>query len=306
MLFICLHQIHSSIIRQNSLEGCIKMRLDMNTGDSIVISDIKDFSIQQTLECGQCFRWHKAGEDTYKGIAYGKPLIIKQIKRDSVRFYTSLEEFNSFWVNYFDLIRDYGQIKGSVQQDNFLKKATDYGWGIRILQQEPWEALISFIISQRNSIPRISKTVELLSKQYGNEKEYNGSKFYTFPTPKEILDRAGYRGLLEAGLGYRANYVFQAASLIESGRYNLNNLKQRSYSEAYAQLLNLYGVGPKVANCVALFGLGFYDAFPVDVWIQRVIDQYYQGNINNISLPKYGAGIIQQYMFYYMRDGRGK
>ena len=265
----------------------------------IRVENIADFSVKQTLECGQCFRWKKIDKDTYKGIAYEKPLVLKQIDNNTVEFYTSLEDFNNIWIKYFDLERNYKSVKDKVKNDQFLVRATDYGWGIRILKQDIWETICSFIISQQNNIPKITKTIENMCRLYGREVNHNGLLSYTFPSARDIVEKAETGGLLSLGLGYRAKYVYSAALQITNGTFKLDGLNKNRQT-ALTALTSLYGVGPKVANCILLFALGYTNSFPIDVWIQRVIDEVYDGKFETDGFEDC-CGIIQQYMFYYIR-----
>ncbi|MDF2615484.1 MAG: hypothetical protein K0Q47_139 [Sedimentibacter sp.] len=267
--------------------------------DYIDLIGLNNFSLKDTFECGQCFRWKLISENLYHGIAYGKPLIIEQ-KDDFIRLYTSGNEFRKFWKDYFDLDRDYNNIRKKIQYDKFLKKASHYGKGIKILKQEPWEVLCSFIISQQNNIPRIKNIVERISEKHGEVIYKYNTKFYAFPTPEKIIE-LGIVGLKEFGLGYRDTYLIDAAYAVFNKEIDLENLKYISSEQSLKELMKLRGVGTKVANCVNLFGLQHIDSFPIDVWIQRVIDVYYNGHIDIIPYKEV-AGIVQQYMFYYIRN----
>ena len=278
------------------------MIVSQNSASSIIIHNIENFSLDQTFECGQCFRWNKIGANTYIGIAYGNPLILRQLSKHEIELFTTESEFNSFWSHYFDVDKNYGAIKNKIQNDKFLSNAADFGWGIRILKQEPWEALISFITSQQNNIPRIKKLIDSLSQTAGEKVEYMGYTLYKFPTPKQIVS-LGESGLTELGFGYRSEYIYKAASKLAETIRPLNLLHRSngvSYEIALSHLLTYKGVGDKVANCVALFGLGHTSAFPIDVWIKKVIADVYNGTLDIAPFGE-DAGVIQQYMFYYMR-----
>jgi N-glycosylase/DNA lyase len=267
--------------------------------DYIDLIGLNDFSLKDTFECGQCFRWKLISENKYIGIAYGKPLIIEQ-KEDCIRLYINGNEFREFWKDYFDLDRDYNKIRKIIQYDEFLRKASKYGRGIKILKQEPWETFCSFIISQQNNIPRIKNIVERISEKYGNVINKYGMEFYDFPSPEKFIE-IGISGLKEFSLGYRDVYLIDAAYTVFNKEIDLESLKYVSSEQSLKELIKFKGVGSKVANCVNLFSLQHIDSFPIDVWIQRVIDVYYNGHIDIIPYKEV-AGIVQQYMFYYIRN----
>lgn len=209
---------------------------------------------------------------------------------------------NDFWIHYFDLENDYSAyIRKIDKKDKYLSAAADYGRGIRILNQDPWEMLITFIISQRKNIPAIKSSVESICKKWGTER-YNkivNIKYYSFPTPKQ-LSKASIEELRSCGLGYRDEYIYLAAQTVDQNPDLLSALAGKSYEDIRDELLKFRGVGIKVANCVALFGFHKIEAFPIDVWIQRVLDMYYA---NGFPFERYKgfAGIIQQYIFYFVR-----
>lgn len=261
----------------------------------------KELDLDKTFNCGQSFRWKKQG-NYYTGIIGDKVIKLAEhtFSDGEVGYATTLsaEECRAILLNYLSLNIDYNEYINIESLDDFAKKAAVFGQGIRILKQDPWEALITFLISQRNNIPKITSTVERLCVALGNDINGEG---YSFPTPEKVI-QAGIDGLQNLGLGYRDQYILNAAKWVYERRIDLHKLESFKISgeEAVTELMQLYGVGPKVANCVALFGLGKYDMFPIDIWIQRIIDQYYDGNID---ISKYGcmAGLVQQYMFYYIK-----
>lgn len=257
--------------------------------------------LAKTLNCGQSFRWLKVMQNSYLGETQGHITILKQ--KDGVLYTTaSPEEFALIWHEYLGLNIDYEAKINIDNLDNFASESYEVGRGIKILHQDPWETLVSFIISQRNNIPKITTSIEKLCRSYErNRRQQAGLVWYVFPTAQDIIEH-GDKPLNMAGLGYRVNYVLQAAHAVESGHINLEKLNkpETSYECAMQELLELYGVGPKVANCVCLFGLGKLDAFPIDVWMERIIKEHYP---NGLNPKKYGelAGVIQQYMFYNIR-----
>lgn len=268
----------------------------------------KRLNLDKTLDCGQCFRWKKLADGTWVGVIRDRVYLLKYIifegKECIVTSAQNQEELDIIY-EYFDLNRYYDiQISSN---DEFANKAYKFGEGIRILNQDPWETLVSFIISQRNSIPRIKSTIEKICKKYGTRiaTEVNGRVYdgYTFPSPDRLMN---VDELVALGLGYRAKYVANAAKDIYNNPSLLEELMQKEIAtnEVITKLQRFNGVGLKVANCVALFGLHKLDAFPIDVWMQRIIDNYYNGSLD---YSKYGdlAGLIQQYMFYYIKYREG-
>lgn len=262
---------------------------------------VKDFDIMQIAESGQCFRWNKIGEMEYRGIFNGNVCDVKQVGDKVFVSGVSEEDF----LNYFDLKRDYSKIKKFYSDDFVLKDAIKYGSGIRILNQDKFEILISFIISANNNIPRIKKSVEMISQRYG-KKIYDN--FYAFPTPLE-LSVATEDELKECGVGFRARYIYKTCRDILNG-FDLERVADFSTAECKKELMKLTGVGSKVAECVMLFSMGKSDAFPVDVWIKRIMEELYIKHevslkeVENFSKDKFKeyAGIAQQYLFFYARE----
>lgn len=265
--------------------------------------------LDKTLNCGQCFRWKKLPDDTWIGVVGNKQFMVKHKEIDSKQCIITTatqNEWENILYKYFDLDYDYEANLTIPCTDEFVNKAHEFGRGIRILRQDKWESLVSFIISQRNNIPKIMSTINKLCIAYGNkiEIEVLGKKYtdYTFPDAKTLskLDISDLDGI---GLGYRDEYILLAAKAIENNIIDLERLADDKISgyQAVEELLELRGVGTKVANCTALFGLHKLDMFPIDVWIQRIIDNYYNGELD---YSVYGnlAGLVQQYMFYYIKN----
>lgn len=249
----------------------------------------RNFNIQQIADSGQIFRFNRIDECHYELIAGDRRLVLCE-KEDP-------DLSDKFWWHYFDMDTDYGKfIRAVPESDRFLSAAVSYANGIRILNQDPWEMLISFIISQRKSIPAIKTSIEKLCERYGEKME----GYYAFPTP-DRLAKADMKGLEACSLGYRAPYIYECAARVSSGEYDLNAWRKMDDADLRAALMSIKGVGIKVANCVMLFGYHRIAAFPVDVWIKRIEDEYYRGAF---PVEKYEgfAGVMQQYMFYY---GRG-
>lgn len=257
-----------------------------------------NFSLRQISESGQCFRMMGLGDGHYGLIAHGRYLELMQ-KQKEICLYCTEEEFEQIWKEYFDLNTDYGKIIASVDfEDAYLREAAAYGSGIRILKQDVWEMLISFIISQQNNIKRIKKCIDLLCVKYGEEKRTReGQIYYAFPT-QERLAAASLEELYSCNLGYRSRYVRAASQSIATGEVDLDKIRTMEYPMVGRELRKLCGVGEKVADCVSLFGLHRLDAFPRDVHIGRVLENHYP---QGFPFEKYRgfAGVLQQYIFYY-------
>ena len=274
---------------------------------------IKDFNLDHIFDCGQCFRWERESDGSYTGTAMGKIVNMRfEPEGKLIVDNCTEEEFMRIWTPYLDLERDYAQVKRSLQ-DEEIKKAMKYGYGIRILKQEFWETLLSFIISQNNNIPRIKSCIVALARCCGEKiGTYKGKGYYALPEP-EVLAGMTTEKLKECRLGYRASYLIETArQVLERGGRQETERKLKeceSFEEAVCALREFQGVGPKVAGCAALFGLGFLDAFPIDVWMRRVMHRLYGMDEKDVrgmedfakkNFAPYG-GIAQQYLFYYIR-----
>ena len=250
-----------------------------------------DFSLDETLDCGQAFRWEKTGSEfdiTYKGFFLDKFLEISQSGEKIIFHNTTPEDFENIWTDYFDFDTDYGKIKEQLSEDETLKKACGFAGGIRLLRQDFWETLISFIISQNNNIPRIKGIISRLCENYGH-----------FPTASELaIETPESLSFLRAG--FRAKYIIDAALKISSEEIQYENIKSMSLQDAEKMLMNIKGIGPKVAECVLLFGAHKTDAFPIDVWMKRVMENYYPDGLPECT--KGIEGIAQQYLFHYIRN----
>lgn len=255
----------------------------------MLIEHIADFNIEQIADSGQCFRMDKIENGRWRVRAFNRELEITQ-RLDEVCFDCSQEEYDAVWKDYFDMSRDYCAIKSAILAtgDEYLSAAVKFGYGLRVLRQDLWETLVSFIISQRNNIPRIKSTIFKLCRGSVN-----------FPSAAELAEFSDEE-LKSCGLGYRAKYVKDIAQNVCNGKFDLEKLRNLDYAQAIDYLKTQNGVGNKVANCVALFGLHKTEAFPIDVWIRRIIDTHYNGHFDTSRFTGY-AGIVQQYMFYYER-----
>ena len=244
-------------------------------------------------------------DNIYRLTALGRSLKIVCLK-DAYEFFCSGEELELIWRPYFDLDTDYGRFISSIDiSDTYLTIAAQRGCGIRILRQDLWEMIISFIISQRSNIKRIRKCIKTLSERFGSQKTSDdGSVYYDFPSPKALAE-APLNTISACGVGYRDTYISRTAQDIYYGLFDIEGLRDMTYPEAKAKLLKLHGVGEKVADCICLFGLHMLEAFPKDVHINRIIADEYAGNFPFEDHPGY-AGVLQQYMFYYdlLRNSR--
>lgn len=273
--------------------------------NGVKFSEIQHFSLSHTFDCGQCFRFEKQLDDSYTGVAFGKVINICSMDDGYYIDNTNLEDFENIWAKFFDLNRDYGAIKAGLCKDAIIKTAVEHGFGIRIIKQEFWETLVSFIISQRNSIPKIKKVVGLLCQKFGDEIIYNGEKYYSFPTAKR-LSKLSLDDLAFLRCGYRDKYILDAANKIISGDIDIDSLQNAYLKIAKQELKKINGVGDKVALCVLLFSVGRYDAFPVDTWIIKAMQRY---NIEEKGIEEYSCeyfgencGFAQQYLFYCERE----
>lgn len=258
-----------------------------------------DFDLEKIFECGQCFRWNKDENGDYVGVAMGKAAKLRE-ENDRIFISGTVEDLNNIWFDYFDLNKNYSELRKSLCVDDYMRNATEYGAGIRILNQDRWEALCSFIISQCNNIPRIKKIVETLSGCFGDETELDGKIYHTFPSAERIA-KLSENDLAPLRCGYRAPYIIGAARAVDSGKLDLEALSNVSLEEARKELKTLNGVGDKVANCAILFSLRIEDAFPIDVWMKKAINEHYNGKLDTKIFGGH-SGLAQQYMFYYQRN----
>ena len=280
-------------------------------GGNIILTGVPDFNLRHIFDCGQAFRFDAEPDGSYFGVAFGHALKISQSGRDVMLHGTTEQEFNEIWYKFFDLDRDYGKIKSSLAHDDVMRQATEYGYGIRILKQELWETIISFIISASNNIPRIKGIIERLCANFGNEISYMGKTCFSFPTPERLA------ALTEPELsviraGFRDKYILDAARKIAGGEISLDYIRSLPTPEAKAELMKINGIGNKVSDCILLFGLNRADSFPVDVWIRRIMEYCYFGReasikeVSELACEKFGdlGGFAQQYLFFWARDNK--
>lgn len=303
-------------------------RISVND-DYIVIEDVKNFKLKQTFECGQCFRFDKISDANYVIVAFERVIELEEDGNDIKIYNSNEEDVKNIWINYFDLERNYADIKEELAKDDLLRKCVEFGHGIRILNQDPFEILISFIISARNSIPSIMKTINKISAKWGREIEYKGKVYYAFPTIEQIRD-ASLEEIQETGASFRSKYIVDTISNVynsykakkegnqeqieELRKYDLDYIKSLSDDECHTALQEFKGVGAKVADCIMLFSMEKYSAFPVDVWVKRAMIYFYgaeDASLNKIRIFardkfKELSGFAQQYLFYYARENKIK
>lgn len=264
------------------------------------------FDLAQIAASGQCFRLN-TDRNRYTAVHRG---FFAEIEQDGTEthFFCSEDDFENVWKDYFDLDTDYGLFQSSVYGDSFLEKAAEFGKGIRILRQDPWEMICTFIISQNRNIPAIRKSVEALCRLFGELCRCGDRTYYTFPSAERLhtlnaREREAFR--TQASLGYRDKFIVQAAAEVAEKRFSPEEAALLPNDALYRRLTALCGVGPKVASCIMLYGFHRLDSFPVDVWIKRIVDEVY-GGVFDPARHEGFQGVIQQYMFYYYRSLRQK
>lgn len=308
------------------------MNMDFNEVKSfdkgIILNKVRNFELPHVFDCGQCFRWERQENGNYIGVAYEKVIEVEKKHEDLIIYNTNEEEFYDIWLEYFDLNRDYSSIKEELSKDTLLKKSVEFGHGIRILKQEPFEITLSFIISANNRIPMIKRAIKNISEKWGKAIEYKGNTYYSFPRV-EVLKEATMEELESCGVGFRAKYIKDTVEKIYKAnlcgeeckdskdeekenfkKYNLCDIKVSNDDDCHNSLQNFNGIGPKVADCIMLFSMQKYSAFPVDVWVKRAMQHFYLApdvslkKIREFGRDKFGSlsGFAQQYLFYYARE----
>lgn len=281
-----------------------------------VLENATSFELKDIFDCGQCFRWNEEPDGSYTGVFKGNVLNVKKVGKD-IQFKGICDgDIKEIVEDYFDLNRDYEKIKETLSRiDENMKNSVNYGSGIRILNQDLWETIISFIISANNNIPRIKGIIERLSKKYGTKIIWNSQEYYSFPSAKQ-LENVTVEEYRQLGLGFRDIRLFETTQMILKKEVNLEKLyNQKDTNIVRDELLKLSGVGPKVADCILLFSnLKRFDVFPIDVWVRRVMNDLYlkeadetkvsKKKIENLAREKFGdlSGIAQQYLFYWRRE----
>lgn len=280
-----------------------------------ILENCKSFELKDIFDCGQCFRWNKEEDGSYTGVVRENVFNVKKEGNKITFIGMCNENIEKLVEDYFDLDRDYEEIKSKLEKiDEHMKTSIEYGKGIRILNQDLWEMIISYIISANNNIPRIKGIIEKLSEKYGKEIVWKDKKYYTFPTPEELknVKVSEFRSL---GVGFRDVRLYETTQMILDKKIDLEKLQLNpKTNEVREELLKLSGVGPKVADCILLFStLKRFDVFPIDVWVRRVMNDLYikqedeekvsKKQIEKMAREKFGdlEGIAQQYLFYWRR-----
>ena len=265
--------------------------------DCILLKNIKCLDIALSCDCGQAFRWKIKEDGKIHGIVQNKSADIFQNEEGIVFYNTTEEDFKNIWWPYFDLQRDYSAILDRFD-DEYLKKALNEFFGIRILKQSEWEALCSFIISQNNNIPRIKGIIERLCEAFG---EKINEEDYAFPSYERIADLTE-EDLAPLRAGFRNKYILDAARKLKSGEVDIEKIKALPLDEAREELMKIKGVGKKVADCTLLYGFGRIESFPVDVWVKRIVEELYPNGLPECI--KGNEGIAQQYLFHWRRNSK--
>ncbi|MBQ7572978.1 MAG: DNA-3-methyladenine glycosylase 2 family protein [Clostridia bacterium] len=287
------------------------MNIETKNND-LILENVSDFNLTHIFDCGQCFRFNQNDDGTYTGVAKGKALTISQTHDTVILYDTSEEDFKNIWYDFFDFDRDYKKIKDTLSSDPIMADAIKFGSGIRILNQDLWEAIISFIISSSNNIPRIKGIVERLCQNFGKKIEYMGKTYYSFPTLDELQGvTADDLSVIRAG--FRDKYIIDAIDKFSRGILSVDYINSLSTAEAKNALMSIKGVGNKVSDCILLFGMNRANSFPVDVWIKRIMEFCYFNNeeqsvktICDFANSKFGTlgGYAQQYLFFYARENK--
>ena len=265
-------------------------------GNDLILQKTECFDLGLSLDCGQAFRWRKKEDGIWHGVVGKNALDIEQ-KNDKIIFYnTTKNDFEKIWKKYFDLSRDYKKITDSFSADEYLLKATKEFYGIRVLNQEPWETVCSFIISQNNNIPRIKGIIDRLCENFG---EKISDEDFAFPTSEKLAELET-EDLAVLRAGFRAKYILDAARKISKKEVDIEKVFSSSIEDGRAELMKINGVGPKVAECALLYSFEKTQAFPIDVWVKRILSELYPNGLPE-CIGEYG-GIAQQYLFHWRRN----
>lgn len=270
------------------------MKYEIKSND-IIIKDVQCLDIELCLFCGQAFRWVKKDDGSFHGVVKGKSVDIIQSGNEIIFKNTSEEDFENIWKDYFDLDTDYKKITEKISADKYINSAVNEYYGIRILKQDSWEALCSFIISQNNNIPRISGIISRLCENYGEK----SGEDYTFPSYEKLKDITE-EDLAPLRAGFRNKYIVDAVRKLNSGEISLQKIRTMPIEDARQELMKIKGVGAKVAECTLLYGFNRVEAFPVDVWVKRIMSEMYENGLPECT--KGYEGIAQQYLFHWRRS----
>jgi len=269
-------------------------------GNDILVAGVSHFDFEQTLDCGQAFRWVSIGDGKYSGIAHGRRLELELSGNNLILKNATLPEYDAIWKDYFDLGRSYSNLRDMLKNYDTMTKALAFSPGLRLMRQDAWEVLISFVLSQNSNIPRIKKMIESLCENFGQVLPCGG---FAFPTPTALSGLTVEEiGVIRSG--YRAAYIIDAARRVAGGMLDLTHISTQPTEVVRSALLAVHGVGPKVADCVLLFGFGRVECFPLDVWMKRVVAKLYPKGFPE-ELQQY-AGIAQQFLFHYARSHKNE
>lgn len=279
--------------------------------EKIIVENVRDFDPVHIFECGQCFRWIRQNDGSYIGVAGGRVANIRYDDGVLEIVNSTFQDFQNVWFDYLDLGRNYSEIKRRLCKDEIMEEAIKYGQGIRILNQDLWETLVSFILSTNKRIPMIMKMVAAVARVYGEELQFGDEKYYTFPEADKLANSSVEELEICRG-GYRCKYIVQTARMVREGIVDLSRLAAMNTGEARSQLTRLMGVGDKVADCTLLYSGTKQDVFPTDVWVKRVMEELYFNReasfkeIQEFARNYFGdlAGFAQQYLFYYARENK--
>lgn len=284
--------------------------------NKIILKGQTSFVPSHIFECGQAFRWKKLDEEAYRFI-FRDMVLEARATDDAIEIIGDFRDEKDI-LNYFDLNTDYDTIKNMLSaNDEVIRKAIDFGGGMRILKQDPFEAYISFIISANNQIKNIKNTIKKLSQMYGEKlnNPFDEEEYYAFPSPAALSSAKPEDIKEHARAGFRSERIVIASKMVQEGIIDFEELKERSVDDIRKTLLEVPGIGEKVFQCILLFGLGRTDSFPVDVWVKRVMEELYYGGeernkklIQEDGMRRFGdlSGYAQQYLFYYMRENYKK
>lgn len=279
--------------------------------DRVIAENVRDFNPVHIFECGQCFRWLKQDDRSYTGVAKGKVVNLSCQDNKIIIYNSNIEDFINIWFEYLDLGRDYSEIKKKLDKDEIMHEAIRFGCGIRLLKQDIWETLVSFILSANNKIPRIMRSVAAISQEYGDELQMDGTSYYSFPGVDKLSGSCIEELEICKG-GFRCKYILNTSEMVKNGQVDMKKLAGLETEAARNELQKFPGVGPKVADCVLLYSGTKDDVFPTDVWVKRVMEELYFKRdasfkeIQQFSREYFGglAGYAQQYLFYYARENR--
>ena len=281
----------------------------------IILNNITSFELKDVFDCGQCFRWEEQNDGSYTGVIKQGVLNVSKVGQNVCIKGMLNAPINEVVNYYFDLDYDYNKVKNDLSQiDANMKQAVEFGSGIRIICQDLWEMLISYIISANNNIPRIKKIINAISKKYGTRVEWNNQEYYLFPTVEQLA-KATQQDFRDLGAGFRDKYIFKTTQMVKNKEIDLDELTKINDSSKVREILEkCQGVGDKVADCIMLFGMHRFDVFPIDVWVRRVMNDLYihqadEKAVSKVFLQKYAnqkfgdiSGLAQQYLFYWRRS----